>query len=1083
MLPFRLKPPTYSTAWKKKLKQQAEEEKNTGTCDARLPLGGGGPLQVVIEKDLLELRTVFFQQQQQQQQNDVPEAATAAAAAAPHDEEGSVFQSFKSVFAAAKIALLHTRLTPPRVDKGQFSQLIYSACLSLIAKAFRTKDEINSNECSVDDIHTTFFRNASYGLFCLFALYETNPLPRAPTNDQERLEACSMGIQSDDNTKIPGFRRAFRCPIRVDRYLYTLLLQLRDEALVIQASCQTKRTQARTKHVAERVPGPTVAAGSGGGITAATANDQHSDETDSWSCHCGVATDTIRILDRLMHHLDYCEYDGPCSAEGLAGHADYPFSCKKPTKQQQVDLSERLMAKQRGRLSEEDLSAILNDSNIKAGDDGNIAAGELDNILSESLVECLQGYQAGLRALRIPSDMTRQKTTRFQVMLAPVLHSMDVGLETNVAKAVGKPFADVLLPSHGNKMDAQLRTRRQLRSRRRVTWAKADDALSNIDNTGANHKIAAVPNSLVQQDMSYELVLPNDMPIPLQQGIQTALEHILDRDQPIFLPSGDQGETEVTKAPAEEIHDDMSSIGIGGVSLAQSSATGNGGRALKNVLAASTKSQVRNHDGDDRELPTGRSRLSKKARPPENAFLAMEEDAFSDDDNYNAVDADYDSETSNLSTSDVEEEDAMSVATSAMGQRALAALLSAVSGPKNNGVTRKPKRKPVKRNGKAPSQEKSKGSERQESGRTTEGTSVASSRTGQGKTALDALLGLAETESIAGSLPGNAAVGSTSIIDWSLTKDGHSIAESSVGQGRVAMQSLLVQAEQAKDAATTSKKSTTKKPRASRSKAKTDQSLSRSNGEHEMDVYSVAESSVGQGKAAMQSLLTQVAQTKQPVGKASSRGKVAKKMAAPVKKRKKKQAKGLEKEKQIALSNDSETDGNSIAASSIGQGKAAMQNLLAEVEHEQPKKKISRRKKSNKGFAPIKKRKGSNIANKKEDSADREIDMDDPSIAEGPAGQGMEAMESPLEQADPKQLKKKTRRGKQKNKETDPVRKKRKGSAIGKEDQTGGNDIDGNSVAESSVGHGKSALAALLSQAGKSDDDESSAPKRKKGKS
>ena len=1081
MLPFRLKPPAYSPALKKKQQQQAEEEKHAGTYVERLPLEGGGPLQVAIEKDLLELRTVFFQQQQQNDEAAALSSSSAAAVVAPHDAEGSVFRAFRSVFASAKIALLHTRLTPPRVDKGQFSQLIYSACLSLIAKAFQTKDEsmTSSNENSVDHIHAIFFRNASYGLFCLFALYETNTLPRAPTNDQERLEVCTMGIQADDNTKLHGFRRAFRCPIRVDRYLYTLLLQLRDEALVVQASCQTKRTRACAKRVGEGVSGPTVAAGAGGDITATAANDQHSSERGSWSCQCGVATDTIRILDRLMHHLDYCEYDGPCGAEGLAGHADYPFPCKKPTKQQQDDLSKRLMAKQRGRLLEEDLSAILSDNNMRVGDDGETVAGELDKILSKPLVECLQCYKAELRALRIPSNLTRQKTTRFQVMLAPVLHSMDVGLETNVAKAVGKSFGDVLLPSHVNKMDTQPMTRRQLRSRRRVTWAESDDASSNIDNTGANRKMAPAPNSVVQQDMSYELVLPKEMLAPLQEGIQTALEYILDRDQPIFLPSSDQGEIEVTKTSADEIHDDMSSIGIGGVSLAQSLATGQGGRALKNLLPVSTKSQGRNHDGGDGVLAGGNMVLPIKARPPENEFLAMDEDTFSNDDNYNVGNADYDSETSNLSTSDAEEEDVMSVATSAMGQRALAALLSAVSETKDTGGTRKAKRKPVKRNGKAPTQKKQENSKSLESSRTTEGTSVASSRTGQGKTALDALLGLAEPESMAGIFAGSATEGSTSIVDGSLTKDGHSIAESSVGQGRLAMQSLLAQAEQVKQATTASKKTTTKKPRASRSKAITTQSLSKPDGEYEIDAHSIAESSVGQGKTAMQSLLAQVGRKEQSMGKGSSRGRHTKKKAAPFKKRKTRQVQGKKKEKQVDLSDGSRIDGHSIAESSVGQGEAAMQNLLAEVETGQPKEKNSRRKQSSKRSAPIKKRKTSNRSNQKEEFGDGEIEIDGYSIAEGSAGQGRAATEI----ADPKQLKKKPGRGKQKNKETDPVKKKRgKRSADRKEDQIGDSDIDGNSAAESSVGHGKSALATLLSHVRKSDNDESSAPPRKKRK-
>jgi len=250
MLPYRLRAPPKAGPWK----NMKEED----------PLLLGGPMQRAIEHDILEIRDEFL--------NAEPPVA------AGHAKAGATFQQFSSIFGSNKIGLLHSCTIPPRCDQDAYTQLIYASCLSLIKKSM---EEMAS------------LRHASFGLFSLYAFFQTCPIPERTQNE---LQMLPMGLQGENPKK--QFRRHFKTRIRIDPYHFSLLQRLRDEALATQADCQVHLLMDCKENM--------------------------------WACQCSAATDVIHILNRLRNSWDYSMYTGPRSVEGLAGHADYPFGCIRP---------------------------------------------------------------------------------------------------------------------------------------------------------------------------------------------------------------------------------------------------------------------------------------------------------------------------------------------------------------------------------------------------------------------------------------------------------------------------------------------------------------------------------------------------------------------------------------------------------------------------------------------------------------------------------------------------------------------------------------------------------------------------------
>jgi len=690
-------------------------------------------VQRAIERDLLELQRIFHHQvsskvDAQQQQRHVQHqmhkprrrGECTSSSVKKHDKEGIAF----SLFTAAKVPLLHTRFIPPRCNHGKFSQLIYASCLSLIEQAFLRED------CDEDDFDAeSMFSQAAHALFCLHALFEANPLPQAPcgyasantsgstyssnTNPQpshhqkqikEELELLPMGVQSSDGGSKMMYRRSFRRPIRIGRFQFSLFLQLREEALRRQAKCQQKCTAYEAAQLHGRIKQSKIE-NKNNEFGNASAIEWHSRESEQgqaqqhhtyrsaktekkiWACHCGVATDAICILNRVFPNLDLCAYTGPRSVEGLANQAHYPFPGRKPSKGQEEATQKSRRTKLKKCLLDELLEVI------KQREKEEESYHSLPKSIAERRIEL---YHTSLRSFQIPQNLTRPKMQRLKDSLLPILKPTGPSREVLISRvqlksSITKEQIQQQLkssPAHRNSVTDKVLvgvTRRQLRSRRHVTWAELDknknnDAFRNssISVGGSANECQSANGDIprtrqntcnVAQDMLYELVLPVGLPTTLQKGIQNALAHILERDQPMFLPTDGTAEansvTSTTQDKREKLNN-VSSIGTDVVSTAHSSATNQGGAALAALLEEAQKTT----------LTTSAYCLGNFSKRRK-LFFAMDDD----DDNicFGSDEGDDRSDTSNLSTSDMEEDDAVSVATSAAGQTALTTLLSSVS--------------------------------------------------------------------------------------------------------------------------------------------------------------------------------------------------------------------------------------------------------------------------------------------------------------------------------------------------------------------------------------------------------------------
>jgi hypothetical protein len=215
-----------------------------------------------------------------------------------HDRQGLAFGVFRKVFGAAKVARLHTRLAPHRCDPNAYLQLIYAACLSLLKQSSIPKhqpDDTNANANANANANNTNqnndkddvvnFNDAAYAVFCLYALYETNPLPQGHPDDDDKSSRLAM-LSNRENPKLL-FRRAFRSNIRIDQAHYLYLLTLRDLALSKTADCRSNGFGTPTR------------------LSSDSDSDSDSPTRDTRlplnhrNCHCAIAEDTVQVIGRL----------------------------------------------------------------------------------------------------------------------------------------------------------------------------------------------------------------------------------------------------------------------------------------------------------------------------------------------------------------------------------------------------------------------------------------------------------------------------------------------------------------------------------------------------------------------------------------------------------------------------------------------------------------------------------------------------------------------------------------------------------------------------------------------------------------
>lgn len=664
-----------------------------------------------------------------------------------HGDAGAAFQIFKQAFSESKVAMFHLLLPKNVCDKEAYSQLIYAACLQVFRRSFPSQLEAPKTEASLE--------HAAFALFSLYALYETNPLPR---KTKTPLELLPMGLQEEENFRAL-YRRAFLQNIRIDKEHYSLLLQLKELSLARIEACGESFYQVQLV------------------------------ELHSWKCNCSIARSTLQVLSRLSTKWEYCDYTGPVGLEGLAGHADYTtFTTQQPSRQLLGVESEE------SSLSKQEL--------------------ELTNTLKLSM----QNYHSRVKGIRIPQEKFRTAT-----LLRNELGSF-------FGEIHKEPWSRVESRLYGTVVDNESDTetgsasgslRRPEKTSHNVGTLGQDPSqvLDDGVTTSASGDKNATP--------SFKTVMPRELNHSTSARLQQALELLFRREGPVVLSSAQQ---EGSKSAA----DDISSIGIGGISVA----TGRGRSALQALLSRANT---------NKGIPVRVRAVPKQVKQEEAAdsnsavmFLNADQ-AFSQT---KSDGDDDDSVVSNLSLSDYNEDhigsrDDTSAATSAAGKQALATLLKQV---KKKTKTTQPQRLERKREmtlKKKPTQPP-------------ECPASVASSVGQGLSALGGLL-----DSVA------HGVLEKPICRNSVRSEGTSCA-SSIGQGQDALGMLLSTASRQLEAKTkTSKRSRSKHDTTGERKRNRREDTShpqkRSNQKDKDDAGSLA-SSVGEGRGALGALLAQAGQ-------------------------------------------------------------------------------------------------------------------------------------------------------------------------------------------------------------------------------
>jgi len=325
MFPFKPKPPTLGGKLKRK---RASENQNGLSMD---PLAEGGPVEYAITKDLQCLMSLFRSNFQSTTEISTSELTNNNNNnhRHHHDGFGKSFSIFKAWFRRGKFAALHTRSVPPRSDREAYTQLIYSAavslCITSLEKLFQ--QTIDSIIIMSSCTHVDFIDSVC-ALFTLYALYETCPLPTVPPfpsqlndplstlnirekphqhqelqdEDIQALSCLPMGLTSADDSKAT-FRRVYKSPIRINRRHYLYIHLLHDISLQMISYCE------RSKQIA----------------TITQESNMNTTGASSWKCSCSLASDCITIIQRMKMNssFDLCEYCGPVSVEGLAGSKEY----------------------------------------------------------------------------------------------------------------------------------------------------------------------------------------------------------------------------------------------------------------------------------------------------------------------------------------------------------------------------------------------------------------------------------------------------------------------------------------------------------------------------------------------------------------------------------------------------------------------------------------------------------------------------------------------------------------------------------------------------------------------------------------
>lgn len=658
MLPYQLRPPRFGN------RAENSRRKNDPSFSS-----GGGPIQFAIKSDLVGLCAKFRRQlhaKSEHPRRHVPhEQQSSNCTPLSHWESGIAFAIFKTEFESAKAAMIHL-LFPPRCDREAYSQLAYAACLDLLKESFIALDECsphhlrtvpNGNDNHPKGDETTprasslssesldRLEDAAFAVFSLWALFDTNPLPREIPSP---LQLLPIGLRSLEDPRTLH-RRFFSQNIRIDRQHFILLLRLRELARATQARCHGTLLDRRRLDLEMKDKQP----------TALHLEELHDDQqaTPPWECTCGVSKDILVVIERLIPFFDLCEYTGPVGLEALAGHEDF------------------IQKKDQRFTHNLPLPQMVGHVVIRHPE-----AFELSHDISTLMKE----YQGSIAAMHIPLTTSTFSSRRLREALEPFLSYVNNE----------EPWSDTrsrLFPQSNKTLVATIADEntivREPSDDHEMAKPSQEDIIANEGIDSSVVQIEKNPKMpVVTESDQYKLFLRGITDNNFKHHLQTSLRFLLRRDQPLALPVIPQ----IFEAPESDslvsAENDVSTIGNG---TGASRGTDVCRNAMRKLCAATRRSDSEPVLGVDHLIQ------HRSEQTISNLFLTSNhhEKDFGPSDN-DSLDS---SDVTNPSNSDVDDalddDDDLSVATSAVGKHYFEVLLETVKEGQPEGRTRSRSRK------------------------------------------------------------------------------------------------------------------------------------------------------------------------------------------------------------------------------------------------------------------------------------------------------------------------------------------------------------------------------------------------------
>ena len=577
----------------------------------------GFSIQEAITTDLITLRGIF--------RKELFKHTKQNAVSSNHCEAGTVFSIFKESFRSSKIGMLHL-LAPARCDREAYSQLIYAACLALFKESFEKiarkgafdvhDDDDDDDGNNNDDIN--HYDDAVFSIFSLFVLFETHPLPRRVTSNDNPLELLSISLRSSEDARA-SYRRCFSKSIRVDRKHLFFLLRMKELSLAKKGGCESSFYELQRIHLEDFKSGKRQ-------INSKFETEQES----SCDCCCGMSTDVLEILNRLFSRIELCEYTGPVGAEAFAGHPEYPHH--RSINSEKNENKNILVAHQHlhSRQSERNQDYYLESSY------------ECPNEIESSA----RKYKNSVTAIRIPPSNSNADQ-RLQKALKPLfLLNNGNWLNNSENKRVHQAT---------RTFDSCFETKRDANN----LYVEKGYGRSTLFHFDENQGVGTQKNSKASR--KHKIVFHDEIGEKLKKKIRASMLILLAREEHI-LPLADVS-NDFSKFSDT---DDVSSIGDGGISI----------RTRQGEAAIHEYCHVMNKTTLSKNLGKSEKKIAKQSLA--NAFLTsklvIDPVASSDEGSVN-------SEITMLSVSDSDDvnDDTISVATSGFGKRALEDLLQSVA--------------------------------------------------------------------------------------------------------------------------------------------------------------------------------------------------------------------------------------------------------------------------------------------------------------------------------------------------------------------------------------------------------------------